>query len=145
MKHSNLAAGTLTLLILSCTDAFAQQPYPQAPIDIGEMQKVQTEFEELKKQRAQERRVLTDKIAAEELAKAKKEHEKSGSLNDPYAVAEMRTRERIQALTAQWQKEDQELEARMHEKMMQKSGMGNMLQMQQQMMQQYGNTAPPSK
>ena len=71
------------------------------------MQKVQTEYQELKKQKELERKGLTDKIAAEELARAKNEQAATGSFNDPYAVAEMRTRERLQALTIEWKKEDQ--------------------------------------
>ena len=85
------------------------------------------------------------KIAAEELARAKQEQSASGSFNDPYAVAEMRTRERLQALTAEWEKQDRELEVRMHEKMMQNSGMEDMFKMQQEMMKNYSNIAPPAK
>jgi len=33
----------------------------------------------------------------------------------------------------------------MHEKMMQNSGMEDMLKMQQEMMKNYGNIAPPAK
>lgn len=145
MKLLTIASFALSLLISPVFDALAQQPYTQMPINMDEMQRVQTEYQELKKQKELERKVLTDKIAAEELARAKNEQAATGSFNDPYAVAEMRTRERLQALTIEWKKEDQELEVQMHEKMMQNSGMGDMYKMQQEMMKGYGHTVPPTK
>jgi hypothetical protein len=71
----------------------------------------------------------------------------SGEKSQPAknAVAEMRTKERIQALTVNWKKQDQELEVRMHEKMMQNSGMGNMYKMQQEMMNGHGYAASPAQ
>jgi len=57
----------------------------------------------------------------------------------------MRTAERTRALQGQWKQEDLELENRMHQKMMESTGMGGHFQMQQQMMQQYANPAPASR
>ena len=145
MKLLTIASFALSLLISPVFDALAQQPYTQMPINMDEMQKVQTEYQELKKQKELERKGLTDKIAAEELARAKNEQAATGSFHDPYAVAEMRTKERLQALTPEWEKEDQELEIQMHEKMMQNSGMGDMFKMQQEMIKSYGGTTPPTK
>ena len=145
MKLLAIASFALSLMASPVFDALAQQPYPQMPINMDEMQKVQNEYQELKKQKEQERKGLTDKIAAEELARAKKEQAATGSFHDPYAVAEMRTKERVQALTTEREKEDQELEIQMHEKMMQNSGMGDMFKMQQEMIKSYGYTTPPAK
>ena len=145
MKLINTLITALSLFALPVTGLFAQPPYPQSPMNMNEMQKVQSEYQDLKNQKEQERKAITDKIAAEELARAKQEQSASGSFNDPYAVAEMRTRERLQALTAEWEKQDRELEVRMHEKMMQNSGMEGMFKMQQEMMKNYGNIAPPAK
>ena len=145
MKLINTLITALSLFALPVTGLFAQPPYPQSPMNMNEMQKVQGEYQDLKNQKEQERKVITDKIAAEELARAKQEQSASGSFNDPYAVAEMRTRERLQALTAEWEKQDRELEVRMHKKMMQNSGMEDMFKMQQEMMKNYGNIAPPAK
>ncbi|TFG67760.1 MAG: hypothetical protein E4H27_08645 [Anaerolineales bacterium] len=145
MKLPTIAVFALTLLALTVFDTSAQQPYPQMPFNMDELQKVQTEYQDLKKQNEQERKIITNEIAAKELARAKKEQATTGSFNDPYAVAEMRTRERLQVLTTEWKKEDQELEVQMHEKMMQNSGMGDMYKMQQEMMESYGYTVPPAK
>jgi len=145
MKLPSIAILALTLLASSFFYASAQQSYPQMPINMDELQKVQAEYQDLKKQNEQERKRITNKIAAEELARAKKEQATTGSFNDPYAVAEMRTRERLQALTTEWKKEDQELEIQMHEKMMQNSGMGDMYKMQQEMMEGYDYAVPPEK
>ena len=145
MKLPAIAGFTLTLLVSPVFVALAQQAYQQMPINMNELQKVQEEYQDLKKQNEQERKIITDKIAAEELARAKKEQAATGSFDDPYAVAEMRTKERLQPLTAEWAKEDQELEVQMHEKMMQNSGMGDMYKMQQEMMKGYGYTVPQSE
>lgn len=145
MKLLTIAGFALALLTSSVFDVLAQQPYPQMPINMNEMQKVQTEYQDLKKLKEQERKVITDNIAAEELARAKKEQAATESYHDPYAVAEMRTKERVQVLTAEWEKEDRDLEVQMHEKMMQNSGMGNMYKMQQEMMKSYGYTTQPAK
>ncbi|MDH3887328.1 MAG: hypothetical protein OEV12_13800 [Gammaproteobacteria bacterium] len=55
------------------------------------------------------------------------------------------SRERLQALKAEWEKQHQEPEIRVHEKMMQNSGMRDMFRVQQEMMKNYGNAAPPAK
>lgn len=145
MRLLYIAGLALVLLAAPLLDALAQQTYPQMPINMEELQKVQTEYQELKKQKEQERKALTDRIAAEEVDRAKKEQVATGSAHDPYAVAEMRTRERVQRLTPEWEKEDRELEVQMHQKMMQNSGMGDMHKMQQEMMKSYGYTTPPAK
>jgi hypothetical protein len=145
MKFTAITCLALALLISPVPGAFAGQPYPQMPVNMAEMQKVQSEYQELKRQKQQERKAITDKIAAEELARAKHEQEATGSFADPYAVAEMRTRERLQALSAEWANEDRQLEVQMHEKMMQNPGMGDIYKMQQEMMKAYGQTNLPEK
>jgi len=52
------------------------------------------------------------------------------------------SRERLQALKAEWEKQHQEPEIRVHEKMMQNSGMEDMFRMQQETMKNYANIAP---
>ena len=145
MKFINIIITALCLFALPVSGLFAQPPYPQTAINMDEMQKVQIEYENLKNQNKEARKAITDKIAAEELAIAKQEQSTSGSFNDPHAVAEVRTRERLQALTVEWEKEDRALEIRMHEKMIQNSGMDEMFRMQQEMMKNYGNIPPPAK
>lgn len=145
MKLPALLGITLSLLATPVATALAQQTYPQMPVNMAEMQKVQTEYQDLKKQKELKRKAITDKIAAEELVRAKQQQASSGSLHDPYAVAEMRTKERIQVLKVNWKKQDQELEVRMHEKMMQNSGMGNMYKTQQEMMNGHGYAASPAQ
>ncbi len=144
MRPSTILAIAAIFLVTAGATAQAQQPYPGMPPNMGELQQVQAEFEAQKKQKEQERKAITDRIAAEELARARQEQAASGSRNDPHAVAEMRTRERLQALSAEWKKEDRELEYRMHEKMMQKSGMGDIMKMQQQMMENQGYGGAPA-
>ena len=122
MKFTAITCLALALLISPAPGAFAQPAYPQMPADMAEMQKVQTEYQDLKRQKQQERKAITDKIAAEELARAKHEQEATGSFADPYAVAEMRTRERLQ-----------------------NPGMGDIYKMQQEMMKAYGQTNLPEK
>lgn len=143
MKLPAMFGIALSVAFLPVLDSFAQQSYPQMPMNMAEMQKVQNEYQDLKKQKERQRKTITNQIAAEELARAKKEQAATGSFHDPYAVAEMRTKERVQALTAEWKKQDQELEVRMHEKMMQNSGIGNMYKMQQEMMKGHGYTTTP--
>jgi hypothetical protein len=99
MKLINTLISALSLFALPVPGLFAQPLYLQAPINMDEMQKVQIEYKDLKNQNKEARKVITDKIAAEELARAKQEQATSSSFNDPYAVAEVRTRERLQALT----------------------------------------------
>ena len=88
---------------------------------------------------------MTDKIYAEELAKAKNSPEVTERFYDPYAVSEVEARKRLAPLSAQWKKEDRELEAAMQEDMMNNTSMGEMYRMQQEMMKQYGYTAPAAK
>ena len=139
-----LASVIVTLLPLLVNVTSAQQPDPQVPFNMSELQKVQSEYEELKRQKEQERKAISERIADEELARAKQEVPANGEFHDPHAVAEMRTRERLQPLIAEWKKEDRELELQMHEKMMRNSGMEGMYRMQQEMMKNYGYT-PPSR
>jgi len=45
MKHTAISCLALALLISPVPGAFAQQPNPQMPVNMAEMQKVQTEYQ----------------------------------------------------------------------------------------------------
>ena len=88
-------------------------------------------------------RYMVEVSSRKAIEKSKRETASSTNpFHDPHALAEMRTRERVSALTPQWRKEDQEMEIRMHEKMMQQSGKGEALRMQQEMMKGCGYPLP---
>lgn len=69
------------------------------------------------------------RIYAEELAKAKKEQASQGPMYDPYDASEGGARRRIETLSAQWKKEDQELDAKIQEDMINNTSMGGMYKM----------------
>lgn len=154
MKSVTLSAIALTVLLVPVQKVLAQSPYgqqpdPQAILNqmpyMQGMQELQVKYDNIKKQREQERKAIVDQIYAEELSKAKKEQATQGPMYDPYGASEWAAKQRVEELGVQWKKEDQELEAQMQEEMMSSTGMGDMLKMQQEMMKQYGNTAPAAK
>jgi hypothetical protein len=110
-----------------------------------DVQAFQAKYDNIKKERDLERKAIVDQIYAEELAKAKKEQATQGPFYDPYAASEWAAKQRIEQLGVQWEKEDQELDAQMQEEMMNNTSMGGMYKMQQEMMKQYGYTAPAPK
>lgn len=136
-------------LIIFCTafTLLASQAYYALGqgFDMQAMQQLQAEREEIMKQRTQERKAIAARIAEEELARARQEQAATGTGHDPHAVAEMRTKEKIMALQPQWDQEDRELDTQVHSEMMKSMGMGNQPQMQQQMIQQYGQHVPVTK
>lgn len=143
-----------TALLTPTLNAVAQSPYgqqpdPQAILNqnpyMRDMQAFQAKYDNIKKEREQERKVIIDQIYAEELAKAKKEQAAQGPFYDPYAASEWAAKQRTEQLGVQWKKEDQELDVQMQEDMMNNTSMGGMYKMQQEMMKQYGYTAPSSK
>jgi hypothetical protein len=68
-----------------------------------------------------------------------------GEFYDAYSASEWAAKQRIEPLAVQWKKEDQELDDQMQEDMMNNTSMGGMYKMQQEMMKQYGYTAPSQK
>ena len=113
-----------------------QYPYAQMPFMQG-MQELDEKHRKIEAQRKQERKVITDRIYAEELAKAQQ-----GNAPDPYAASEWAAKQGLQPIHAQWETEDQELEVEKHQEMMNSTGMGDMLRQQQNMMKQYGQLSP---
>ena len=151
MKPVILATMALTAFQLSASTALAQSPHGQTPDPqailnqmphMQGMQELQTKYDNIKKERQQERKVIIDRIYEEELARAKKEQAAQGPFYDPYAASEWAAKQRVEQLTTQWKKEDQQLDAQMHEEMMATTGLGKMLGNQQEMMKQYGYTPP---
>ena len=144
--------GTIFAVLLTPTlNVVAQSPYgqppdPQAILNqnpyMQDMQAFQAKYDNIKKEREQERKVIVDQIYAEELARAKKEQAVQGEFYDAYSASEWAAKQRIEPLAVQWKKEDQELDAQMQEDMMNNTSMGGMYKMQQEMMKQYGYTAP---
>ncbi len=136
----------LLLLTLSATTSTAQPPPPQPDMQaiyqqmphLEGMQAVQEKHERLKQERKAERKATTDAIYAEELEKARNAPEAANPMYDPYAAAEWAAKQRIEPLAAEWKQEDQALEQQMHQEMMNSTGMGDMLKMQQQMLQGQG-------
>ena len=151
MKSFIVFVTAFTALLIPTLNAVAQSPYcqppdPQAILNqnpyMQDMQSFQAKYDNIKKERAQERKVIVDQIYAEELARAKKEQAAQGPFYDPYAASEWAARQRIEKLGVQWKKEDQALDTQMQEDMMNNTSMGGMYKMQQEMMKQYGYTAP---
>ena len=151
MKPFIPAIMALTAIQLTAFTALAQSPYGQTPDPqailnqmphMHGMQELQAKYDNIKKERKQARKVIVDNIYEEELAKAKKEQTTQGPFYDPYAASEWAAKQRVEKLTAQWKKEDQELDAQMHEEMMTSTGLGKMMGNQQEMMKQYGYTPP---
>lgn len=154
MKSATLPGIAFAVLLITALNVLAQSPYgqqpdPQAILNqmpyMQGMQELQAKYDKIKKEREQERKAIVDEIYAEELAKAKKEQATQGPMYDPYAASEWAAKQRVEELGVQWKKEDQELEAQMQQEMMSSTGMGDMLKMQQEMMKQYGHTAPAQK
>ena len=151
MKYFTVSGIAITVLLSPALNLLAQSPYgqqpdPQAILNqnpyMQDMQAFQVKYDNIKKERDLERKAVIDQIYAEELAKAKKEQASQGPMYDPYAASEGGARRRIETLSAQWKKGDQELDAKMQENMMNNTSMGGMYKMQQEMMKQYGYTAP---
>ena len=151
MKSFIVFVTAFTTLLIPTLNVVAQSPYgqppdPQAILNqnpyMQDMQSFQAKYDNIKKERAQERKVIVDQIYAEELARAKKEQAAQGPFYDPYAASEWAAKQRIEKLGVQWKKEDQELDTQMQEDMMNNTSMGGMYKMQQEMMKQYGYTAP---
>ena len=154
MKSFIVFSITFTVLVSPVLNVLAQSPYgqppdPQAMLNqnpyMQDMQAFQAKYDNIKKERDLERKAIVDQIYAEELAKAKKEQAAQGPFYDPIGASEWAAKQRIEKLGVQWKKEDQELDAKMQEDMMNNTSMGGMYKMQQEMMKQYGYTAPPPK
>ena len=154
MKSIIVSGITLAVLLSPVLNVLAQSPYgqppdPQAILNqntyMQDMQAFQVKYDNIKKERDLERKAVIDQIYAEELAKAKKEQATQGPFYDPIGASEWAAKQRIEKLGAPWKKEDQELDAQMQEDMMSNTSMGGMYKMQQEMMKQYGYTAPAPK
>ena len=151
MKYFTVSGIAITVLLSPVLNVLAQSPYgqppdPQAILNqnpyMQDMQSFQIKYDNIKKERDLERKAVIDQIYAEELAKAKKEQASQGPMYDPFSASEWAAKQRIEKLGVQWKKEDQELDAQMQEDMMNNTSMGGMYKMQQEMMKQYGYTAP---
>lgn len=127
---------------------YGQPPDPRALLNqnpyMHDMQAFQAGYDAIKRENNLERKAITDQIHAEELARAQQQQTTQGSFYEPIAASEWAARQRIEQLAMQWKKEDQELDAQMQEEMMSNTSMGGMYKMQQDMMKQYGYTAPAS-
>jgi len=154
MKFFIVFGITFTVLVSPTLNVLAQSPYGQSPDPqvmlnqnpyMQDVQAFQAKYDNIKKERDLERKAIVDQIYAEELAKAKKEQATQGPFYDPYAASEWAAKQRIEQLGVQWEKEDQELDAQMQEEMMNTTSMGGMYKIQQEMMKQYGYTAPAPK
>jgi hypothetical protein len=154
MKSSIVFNLAFTVMVSTTQNVLAQTPYdqppdPQALLEqnpyMQDMQAFQTRYDNIRKERDLERKAVIDQIYAEELARAKKEQATQGPFYDPVAASEWAAKQRIEQLTVQWKKEDQELDARMQQDMMNNTSMGGMYKMQQEMMKQYGYTAPAAE
>lgn len=154
MKSFIVSVTAFTALLATTMNVLAQSPYGQPPDPqtilnqnpyMQDMQSFQVKYDDIKKEREQERKVIVDQIYAEELARAKKEQAAQGPFYDPYAASEWAAKQRIEKLGVQWKKEDQELDAQMQEDMMNNTSMGGMYKIQQEMMKQYGYTTPSPK
>jgi len=151
MKSSIVFGIAFTVLVSPILNVLAQSPYgqppdPQAMLNqnpyMQDMQAFQAKYDNIKKEKDLERKAIIDQIYAEELAKAKKEQATQGPFYDPFGASEWAAKQRVEQLGVQWKKEDQELDAQMQEEMMNNTSMGGMYKMQQEMMKQYGYTAP---
>ena len=154
MKSVTVSGIAIAVLLSPALNAIAQSPDDQQPDPqeilnqmpyMQDMQAFQTKYDNIKKERDLERKVIIDQIYAEELAKAKKEQAVQGEFYDAYSASEWAAKQRIEKLGVQWKKEDQALDIRMQEDMMNNTSMGGMYKMQQEMMKQYGYTAPAAK
>ena len=154
MKSFIVFSIAFTVLVSPVLNVLAQSPYgqppdPQAMLNqnpyMQDMQAFQAKYDNIKKEKDLERKAIIDQIYAEELAKAKKEQATQGPFYDPFGASEWAAKQRIEKLGVQWKKEDQELDAQMQEEMMNNTSMGGMYKMQQEMMKQYGYTAPSPK
>jgi hypothetical protein len=151
MKYFTISGIAITVLLSPTLNVLAQSPYDQQPDPYAllnqnpymqDMQAFQDKYDNIKKERDLERKAIVDQIYAEELTKAKKEQAVQGEFYDAYSASEWAAKQRIEKLGVQWKKEDQELDAQMQEDMMNNTSMGGMYKMQQEMMKQYGYTAP---
>ncbi len=151
MKSCVVFGIVLTALASPAQNVLAESPYgqppdPQAMLDqnpyMQDMQAFQAKYDNIKKERDLERKTIVDQIYAEELARAKAEQATQGPFYDPHAASEWAAKQRIEQLGAQWKKEDQALDTQMQEDMMNHTSMGEMYKMQQEMMKQYGYSAP---
>ena len=154
MKSVTVSGITFAVLLSPALNAIAQspddqQPDPQAILNqmpyMQDMQAFQAKYDNIKQERDLERKAIVDQIYAEELVKAKKEQAVQGEFYDAYSASEWAAKQRIEKLRVQWKKEDQALDAQMQEDMMNNTSMGGMYKMQQEMMKQYGYTAPAAK
>ena len=154
MKSVTVSGITFAVLLSPVLNAIAQspddqQPDPQAILNqmpyMQDMQAFQAKYDNIKQKRDLERKAIVDQIYAEELAEAKKEQAVQGEFDDAYSASEWAAKQRIEKLRVQWKKEDQSLDAQMQEDMMNNTSMGGMYKMQQEMMKQYGYTAPAPK
>jgi hypothetical protein len=118
-------------------------------LDVQEMMQAQQARDEKKKKKETERKAISKAIADEELAKAKAE---ASAGNDPYAVAEVRTRKRMEPIYARWKQEDaaerapMENQARQNYQHLQQTGdYAEFGRQQQEMMRQMGIEMPPPR
>lgn len=151
MKYFTISGIAITVLLSPTLNVLAQSPAGQQPDPYAllnqnpymqDMQSFQIKYDNIKKERDLERKAIVDQIYAEELTKAKKEQAVQGEFYDAYSASEWAAKQRIEKLGVLWKKEDQELDAQMQEDMMNNTSMGGMYKMQQEMMKQYGYTAP---
>jgi hypothetical protein len=89
-----------------------QQLGPEAATMMSEMQRVQEKYVALEAKREAERKAIGDRVAQEELARARANAAALQSRGiDPGSAAEVATRERMAPYYEQWKAEDAELEA----------------------------------
>lgn len=115
MKSIILSVLSLTFAITLFSNAFAENstnPYANMPpgtmpggVDFQKLAQAQEANAQKKKEKKARRAAISNKIAQEELAKAKSEVG-ADRIYDPYAIAEMRTNERMKLLRAKWEQED---------------------------------------
>ena len=89
-----------------------QQLGPEAAKMMSEMQRVQDKYVALEAEREAERKAIGDRVAREELTKARANAAALQSQGiDPGSAAEVATRERMAPYYEQWKAEDAALEA----------------------------------
>ena len=160
MKIATQTMLTLILVAAIHNNAFSENtnPYANMPpgampggFDMQKMMQAQQARDEKKNEKKANRAAISKAIADEELAKAKAET-KSGSLSDPYTVAEVRTRKRMEPIYAKWKQEDAAERAPMEQKaqqnyqhLQQTGDYAEFGRQQQEMLKHMGIEIPPSK
>ena len=155
MKTTSRNTLLLALLLPVANTAYSDNtnPYANMPpgamggLDVQKMMQAQQARDEKKKKKEAERKAISKAIADEELAKAKAE---ASAGNDPYAIAEVRTRKRMQPIYTRWKQEDAaehaalENQARQNARQLQQTGdYAEYGRQQQEMLRQMGIAMPP--